>query len=645
MRSKIFYTSLLFVIIAMVGFYISDPTGSKSNQSDNKQTVETPARYTSPLGTVVYADSLDGANDTTSLKARGYKPYYRGTGAQGTQPTWYQGQTAVFNAFQGPATGYMACNYAVVSGTNNIDSWLVFPRLAGGIQAGDSLYWYNRSADGSTYPDSMRVMYSTGDSIPEGTWVELGRFKTSTAGWQLKGFRAPTASVNGRFAIRYCVVNGGPSGSNSDYVGNDYIQIIRTGSAPPTMVDPTNMCAYTSASVWSNLWGHASDNMGDTLYVVGGSTAGSGSTTVYRYNINSNVMGSNGTPIPESKAGHSFTKCGNALYLIGGSTAVSTGGTTCYKYDPATGTWTSIAPLPVALSGHNAVNWGDSVIFVVSGGWSTYSLSVYAYRPATNTWITSTSLPAGAGRRSAACGLTNGKIFLSCGYNGTFRGDLVIGTIGADASTITWATGPVVPFLGGKTGTSRPGGTAVNGKFYLITGEITPVTSAFHDTIYIFNSATNTWSNIKGGRGSQAASNYWSAVSYKVLGSGNIKIFIPGGSITGGIGQLCCLQVPACTITGVENNSKVPTTYSLSQNYPNPFNPVTKISFGIPKSGLVSLKVYDVLGKEVVTLVNEVKNPGSYIVDFNGASLSSGIYFYRLETNGFTSVKKMMLIK
>ncbi|MCX6161457.1 MAG: T9SS type A sorting domain-containing protein, partial [Ignavibacteriae bacterium] len=79
--------------------------------------------------------------------------------------------------------------------------------------------------------------------------------------------------------------------------------------------------------------------------------------------------------------------------------------------------------------------------------------------------------------------------------------------------------------------------------------------------------------------------------------------------------------------------------------YPNPFNPVTKINFAIPKQGLVTLKVYDVLGREVRTLVNEVKSVGTYAVDFNGAELSSGVYFYRLQSADFTDIKRMMLIK
>jgi hypothetical protein len=85
--------------------------------------------------------------------------------------------------------------------------------------------------------------------------------------------------------------------------------------------------------------------------------------------------------------------------------------------------------------------------------------------------------------------------------------------------------------------------------------------------------------------------------------------------------------------------------YNLAQNYPNPFNPVTKISFAIPKSGLVTLKVFDVLGKEVASLVNSQKNAGSYIVDFDASNLTSGIYFYKLEVNGFVDTKKMMVIK
>ncbi|MBK8552561.1 MAG: T9SS type A sorting domain-containing protein [Ignavibacteria bacterium] len=82
--------------------------------------------------------------------------------------------------------------------------------------------------------------------------------------------------------------------------------------------------------------------------------------------------------------------------------------------------------------------------------------------------------------------------------------------------------------------------------------------------------------------------------------------------------------------TSVIQNNSAPGNFSLSQNYPNPFNPVTKLEFRISDYGFVSLKVYDVLGNEVRTLVNEKKSAGSYTITFDGSNLSSGIYFYKL---------------
>ena len=89
----------------------------------------------------------------------------------------------------------------------------------------------------------------------------------------------------------------------------------------------------------------------------------------------------------------------------------------------------------------------------------------------------------------------------------------------------------------------------------------------------------------------------------------------------------------------------IPAVFSLEQNYPNPFNPSTSIKFNIPKQSNVKLVIYDVIGKEVATLVNEMKQPGSYEAVFNGDNFASGVYFYRLEAGNFTDVKKMVLIK
>lgn len=100
-------------------------------------------------------------------------------------------------------------------------------------------------------------------------------------------------------------------------------------------------------------------------------------------------------------------------------------------------------------------------------------------------------------------------------------------------------------------------------------------------------------------------------------------------------------------VTGINENivGFNPNNYKLYANYPNPFNPSTKIRYAIPQTSFTTLKVYSVTGKEVATLINEEKTPGVYEVNFNAAGLSSGIYFYKLQSGAFSDIKKMILLK
>jgi hypothetical protein len=97
--------------------------------------------------------------------------------------------------------------------------------------------------------------------------------------------------------------------------------------------------------------------------------------------------------------------------------------------------------------------------------------------------------------------------------------------------------------------------------------------------------------------------------------------------------------------TSVENEGEQPKVYFLSQNYPNPFNPSTKISYGIQEAGIVNLKVYNILGSEVTTLVNGHKPAGNYEASFGKNELASGVYIYRLTVNNFVQTRKMILEK
>ena len=115
------------------------------------------------------------------------------------------------------------------------------------------------------------------------------------------------------------------------------------------------------------------------------------------------------------------------------------------------------------------------------------------------------------------------------------------------------------------------------------------------------------------------------------------------GWVAGNSGSILTMKTAAAT--SVRVNAHQPVGFGLEQNYPNPFNPSTTIEFSIPQQSFVTLKVYDLLGREVASLVNEELKAGSYKTEFNGINLTSGLYFYRLKTNGFTQTKKFILMK
>lgn len=100
------------------------------------------------------------------------------------------------------------------------------------------------------------------------------------------------------------------------------------------------------------------------------------------------------------------------------------------------------------------------------------------------------------------------------------------------------------------------------------------------------------------------------------------------------------------TIKEDDTKTLIPTHYSLSQNFPNPFNPITKINFDLPIDSKVKLIVYDLLGREVIRLINdELRSAGSYTLKFDGSNLSSGIYFLKIQAGDFVATKKMVLLK
>ena len=138
----------------------------------------------------------------------------------------------------------------------------------------------------------------------------------------------------------------------------------------------------------------------------------------------------------------------------------------------------------------------------------------------------------------------------------------------------------------------------------------------------------------------------WIQKNEGLSGQNIISLAISGNTIFAGTESNGIIKRPLSEIVKIQNiSTEIPSSFSLKQNYPNPFNPSTVISFQLPVAGNVSLKVYDVIGREVQTLVNETLNPGTYETTFDASVLNSGIYFCKLITNGFTDSKRMILLK
>jgi len=196
-----------------------------------------------------------------------------------------------------------------------------------------------------------------------------------------------------------------------------------------------------------------------------------------------------------------------------------------------------------------------------------------------------------------------------------------------------------------------------------LTNSTTPVLTFFHkynlyeDWYYGYDSihveiSTNggfNWTKIQGWRQTNNAWTY-EQINLSAYKSNNFKLRFHLSSHNGGGGSADGWYIDDVNLFDMNSSVKklegnIPSEFSLFQNYPNPFNPRTNINFAIPKNEFVTIKIFDILGKEVETLVNENLSPGTYSVDWNAYSHPSGIYFYRLQTESYVETKKMNLIK
>jgi photosystem II stability/assembly factor-like uncharacterized protein len=309
-------------------------------------------------------------------------------------------------------------------------------------------------------------------------------------------------------------------------------------------------------------------------------------------------------------------------------------------------------------SADNGNNWSrisNNLIYYITGNGSKlfiattingWNAGVYVSTDNGTTWN-----PANAGISNAAINFllingtslyaysADGKFYLSTDDGASwnqltgFPGGLYVKSINGMGTSIFVGTLSNYIYTSSNNGSSftQMPHSETNSNFYSLLGyNYTLYAGSSSSKLYRTNNMGATWSEI----GSGIAPNQF----IYALGQNNSYLF--AGTYSSGLWRRPISEVTL----GVENNS-VPESFILGQNYPNPFNPTTVISYQVPAYSHVTISVYDVLGKEVIKLVDEEKSQGNYKVNFNARNLPSGVYFYRIISGAYTQTNKMMLIK
>jgi hypothetical protein len=332
------------------------------------------------------------------------------------------------------------------------------------------------------------------------------------------------------------------------------------------------------------------------------------------------------------------------------------------RYSIITNTWTLCEPSFYPAGASGIVTYQDSLLYAIGGMGTSMNPSAYVqlYNQNSNSWRTATPLP--SARANGWVWVTGDTIYYGCGVGPTttiFNNNIFKGIISqSDRSVISWTVHSVkYPLAIHRCDAD------IFGCYGVMIG---PGAASWWGT----GNACYTWS---GGANTFVSAGFTPFLTASAMvGAGSFqrgtyrvwKFVVASGMVMSAPFHILNTQIytDSCLIVGIINkNNQIPEQFSLSQNYPNPFNPVTKIRFSIPPykggktavsgRGDVSLVIFDILGREVTTLVNERLNPGVYEVEFNGTNYPSGVYFYKLSVTDeqssvvFTDTKRMVLIK
>ena len=539
-------------------------------------------------------------------------------------------------------------NFTTNSWTNNVSTmpWNISSGTA--ITVGDSLI-YVFGGQGSSLGKTLKW------NVITNTWTTMANMTTLVT---------DAAVVKYRDSLVY-VIGGGTGLFGSGYKNTVQIYHLNTNT-------------YTSGGTYPIIAGMQGVGIyGDTIICAGGWTGSGGTPNAYKGIINPTTLQVTWTPIPNYPTG-GVTRMGSFFVVKGtGGGVVFTGGaiggatvtSATNFWNFCTQTWeTGLPNNSTAASNFKGCGAGDSIMYIVAGYPTTTRFEKITFSQIDGNCM-------GGGGSPGFPESFEGTTFPPAGWikfnvgGGAGWNRQPVGT----SPIPGWTGGVITAPPGGENAvafcTWNTGGTTSNDQ-YLVTPQISGINFAdgdsitywlkrsydsYADTVELrvstttptaggFTNLLKTHAFVQGN-----GDTLWTRHSASLSSFTGQNIYVAwrekvADNYNNGAAISLDLVDIAGTIVGVTNN-QTPVAYDLSQNYPNPFNPTTTINFSISKPGLVTLKVYNVLGKEIATLVNDPKVAGSYSVNFNGENLSSGVYFYRLEANDFVAIKKMVLTK
>jgi hypothetical protein len=548
------------------------------------------------------------------------------TGDSTTGP-WAEGQPSRFAALEGPENGFAGDEYTTANGLY-IDDYLITPNTGGPPDPGavDSLIFFARSYD-SPYPDSLAILVST-TNTDTASFTQLGYVEVPKTGWTRFAYSLPI-TANRYIAFRYLLYDGGSAGTNSVYIGLDIPHIIRYGATTTSV----NVTLGTGWNIVSNPVVTPGDSM-RTLFPL----------SVFDYGF-----GFSGTSGYEQAY---QLQAGKGYWgkMSGAHTTTISGGVQNSVTVPLTAGWNMVGSLSAAID-TSAAHVSTTPPGLRSSNWFKYKTA-----PSAGYDVTTDILPGSAYwvKASAAGSVTlalnlpgvpGGQEARNEGKSINDLNTLTITDARGTSQTLYFGADreQAIPVAMYELPPAPPDGLldarfANGGMVQTLTGD-----AAQADFPIRLNAGayplTVAW-DIRDAAGRYTlADAAGSTVPQRMDGQGSLRITRPSAGL----------------LIRANADGMLPATFSLGQNYPNPFNPSTTITFALPVDGRVRAEIFDVLGRNVVTLLNEDRPAGYHSLVWDGTNaagrqLGSGTYFLRLSVDGgagksFKDTRKMMLMK